>query len=79
MVALWIIIIVLIQSVVLVFALSLCKSAALADRQFEKARQAEQHKWATSAHDANTGTNISVSSETRSSAHANAPVDIRRR
>jgi hypothetical protein len=79
MVALWVIVIILIQAVVLTFAISLCKSAALADRQYDKARQAEQHKRAASAHAVDAGTTISISSETRATAHANAALDIRRR
>ena len=42
MIAIWIGIFLFIQAVVLVFALALGKSAALADREFERARIAEQ-------------------------------------
>jgi hypothetical protein len=79
MVALWVIIIILIQSVVLVFALSLCKSAALADRQFEKARQAEQHKWAASSHAVESGNPIPVSTEAQTVDRVRTPAQIHRR
>lgn len=78
MVALWVIVIILIQSVVLVFALSLCKSAALADRQFEKARQAEQQKWAASSNAVEGGT-VPISVKSRSTQHASASAHTRRR
>jgi hypothetical protein len=79
MVALWVIIIVLVQSVVLIFALSLCKSAALADRQFEKAHQAEQHKWATSAHVVERGAVFPISMKARPTDPINTPAQIQRR
>lgn len=41
MIAIWIAIFVIIQALVLVFAFTLCKSAALADREFERARSYE--------------------------------------
>ena len=76
MVALWVVIIILIQSVVLVFALSLCKSAALADRQFEKARSNEQHKWVASSRAVKSGTAIPISMEARHTARTNSTADI---
>jgi hypothetical protein len=79
MVALWIIVIILIQSVVLVFALSLCKSAALADRQFEKARQAEQQKWATSSNAAEGGATVPISVKSRPAKHVSASAHTRGR
>ena len=76
MVALWVIIIILIQLLVLFFALSLCKSAALADRQFEKARRAEKHKWATSSNVVERSTVIPVSVEARTTDPVNTPAHI---
>jgi len=38
MIAIWIAIFVIIQALVLIFAFTLCKSAALADRAYERAR-----------------------------------------
>jgi hypothetical protein len=45
MIAIWIVILFFIPTVVLVFTLALCKSAALADREFERARTADQRTW----------------------------------
>jgi len=36
---------VFIQLIVLVFALALCRSAARADKEFERARMADGHHW----------------------------------
>ena len=41
MIAIWIAIFVIIQALFLIFAITLCKSAALADREFERARSRE--------------------------------------
>jgi hypothetical protein len=76
MVALWVVIIILVQSVVLVFALSLCKSASMADRQFEKAYQNEQNKWAASSRVVDSGSAIPVSVEARHTAHANSTANV---
>jgi hypothetical protein len=48
MIAVWIGIFMFISIVVLVFTLALCKSAALADREFERARIADQRTWSKS-------------------------------
>ena len=45
MIAIWIGIFFFTQAVVLVFTLVLGKSAALADREFERARTADQRPW----------------------------------
>jgi hypothetical protein len=43
--AIWIGILFIIFMVVLIFTLTLCKAAALADREYERARMAEQRIW----------------------------------
>ncbi len=45
MIAIWTGIFIFIQAVVLIFALALGKAAARADREFERARIAEQRTW----------------------------------
>ncbi len=76
MVAIWIGILILVQLVVLVFALALCKSAARADREFERARNAEQWDRALAPEWLESKKAVQISPDTRPTARLNHPLDI---
>jgi hypothetical protein len=63
MIIIWIGILFFISSLVLVFTLALCKSAALADREFERARTADQRTWSITSESIESNKELHISTE----------------
>ena len=76
MIAIGIGIFLLIQAVVLVFALTLGKSAALADREFERARIAERRTWSNTPERIESNKEHQISLDTKPATRLNSPIHM---
>ena len=63
--AIWIGILIFVPSAVIIFILALCRSAALADRQFERARIANQRTWSNTPERIETYKDLHLSADTK--------------